>query len=163
MSMVIDMDSGVKASIDARHDAFKNAYELNGEFENEIEVLFKKIYEFGNSCTDAMDFEQKFISSPLNEEYNNLFVKIGSKRPLRKYESSEVEEDSKAKKVMDEAASDAKYIADEITMPARRQARMQAESKLRDTPLGKVEQASNMFYLFKKFKKPKKTDDNIEE
>lgn len=157
------MDSGVKAAIDARHDAFKNAYELNGQFEEEIESLFKKIYEFGNSCSDAMDFENKFTASSLNEEYNNLFVKIGSKCPLKKYEYAEVEEESKTKKVIDEAASDAKYIADEITMPARRQARMQAESKLRDTPLGKVEQASNMFYLFKKFKKPKKTDENLEE
>ncbi|MBR5662929.1 MAG: hypothetical protein IKX00_04735 [Bacilli bacterium] len=157
------MDSGVKQAIDARHDAFKNAYELNNEFNDEIETLFKKIYDFGNTCSDAMDFENKFMSSPLNEEYNNLFIKIGSKCPLKKYETTEVEEESKASKVFNEAASDAKYIADEVSMPARRQARMQMESKLRDTPLGKVEQASNMFHLFKKFKKPKKTDENIEE
>lgn len=67
------------------------------------------------------------------------------------------------KKNIDEATSDAKYLMDEVTMPARRQARMKMDSKLRDTPLGKVEQASNMFYLFKKFKKPKKTDENNEE
>ena len=157
------MDSGVKQAIDARHDAFKNAYELSDEFNDEIESLFKKIYEFGNTCSDAMDFENKFMTSPLNEEYNNLFIKIGSKCPLKKYETTEVEEESKASKVFNEAASDAKYIADEVSMPARRQARMQMESKLRDTPLGKVEQASNMFHLFKKFKKPKKTDENIEE
>ena len=158
------MDSGVKAAIDARHDAFKNAYELNGEFENEIEALFKKIYEFGNTCSDAMDFENKFMNSSLNEEYNNLFVKIGSRCSLRKYETNDdVVEESKTKKVIDEAASDAKYLADEISMPARRQSRMQMESKLRDTPLGKVEQASNMFHLFKRFKKPKKTDETSEE
>ena len=157
------MDSSVKVSIDARRDAFKNAYELSNEFDEEIETLFKKIYEFGNSCSDAIDFENKFMSSTLNEEYNNLFVKIGSKCPLKKYEYNEPIQESKGKKILDEASSDAKYIADEISMPARRQARMQMESKLRDTPLGKVEQASNMFHLFKKFKKPKKPDENIEE
>lgn len=157
------MDSGVKTSIDARYDAFKNAYELTTDFEAEIEDLFKKIYEFGKTCNDAMDFENKFVASPLNEEYNNLFVKIGTKCPLKKYETEDLPEESKSKKIIDEATSDAKYLMDEVTMPARRQARMKMDSKLRDTPLGKVEQASNMFYLFKKFKRPKKTDENNEE
>lgn len=92
------MDSGVKTSIDARHDAFKNAYELTTDFEAEIEDLFKKIYDFGKTCKDAMDFENKFVASPLNEEYNNLFVKIGTKCPLKKYESEDLPEESKSKK-----------------------------------------------------------------
>lgn len=157
------MDSGVKLAIDARHDAFKNAYELTDEFNDEIESLFKKIYEFGKSCKDSMDFETKFASSPLNEEYNNLFMKIGTKCKLRKYETNEnVPQKSKSEKVLEEASSDAKYLVKDMTMPARRQARMQMDSKLRDTPLGKVEQAHNMFYLFKRFKKPKKNKDTNE-
>ena len=157
------MDNGVKATIDARKMAFANAYELTNEFDNEIEELFKKIYKFGESCNDAMDFENKFSSSPLNEEYMNLFVKIGSKCPAKKYDSGESTTESNGKKIFDEASSDAKYVMDEITRPARRQARMEMDSKLRDTPLGKIEQASNMFHLFKRFKKPKKTDIENEE
>ena len=157
------MDSGVKMAIDARHDAFKNAYELTDEFNSEIEALFKKIYDFGTNCKDAMDFENKFQSSSLNEEYTNLFMKVGTKCKLKKYESNdEYVEESKSKKVLDEASSDAKYLMDDLTMPARRQARMKMDSKLRDTPLGKIEQARNTFYLFKRFKKPKKNKEEIE-
>ena len=157
------MDNGVKAAIDARKMAFANAYELTNEFDKKIDELFKKIYKFGESCSDAMDFENKFSSSPLNEEYMNLFVKIGSKCPAKKYDSGESTTESNGKKIFDEASSDAKYVMDEITRPARSQARMEMDSKLRDTPLGKVEQASNMFHLFKRFKKPKKTDIENEE
>lgn len=157
------MDNGVKATIDARKMAFSNAYELSNEFDKEIDELFNKIYKFGESCSDAMDFENKFSSSPLNEEYMNLFVKIGTKCPAKKYDSGETETESNGKKIFDEASSDAKYVMDEITRPARRQARMEMDSKLRDTPLGKIEQASNMFHLFKRFKKPKKTDIENEE
>ena len=157
------MDNGVKAAIDARKMAFANAYELTNEFDKKIDELFKKIYKFGESCSDAMDFENKFSSSPLNEEYMNLFVKIGSKCPAKKYDSGESTTESNGKKIFDEASSDAKYVMDEITRPARRQARMEMDSKLRETPLGKIEQASNMFHLFKRFKKPKKTDIENEE
>ena len=90
------MDANIKLTIYARHDAFKNAYELSNEFDKEIEELFKKIYKFGESCTDAMDFESKFATSPLNEEYNNLFMRIGTKCPLRKFESNDVEVESAA-------------------------------------------------------------------
>ena len=157
------MDANVKITIDARHDAFKNAYELSNEFDKEIEELFKKIYKFGETCTDAMDFENKFATHPLNEEYNKLFMKIGSRCPLKKYESNDQEVESDTKKAAKEVASDAKYLFDEATMPARRQARMQMDSKLRDTPLGKIEQASNMFHLFKRFKKPKNIENEKEE
>lgn len=163
MIMVIKMDSGVKTAIDARKSAFKNAYEITSDFEARIDELFKRIEDFGKTCSDAMDFENKFMTSSLNEEYSNLFMEIGTKCPLRKYESNDVPEESKTQKAIDEAASDAKYLMDEVTMPARRQARMKMDSKLRDTPLGKVEQASNMFHLFKKFKKTKKTDEYIED
>ncbi len=41
-------------------------------------------------------------------------------------------------------------------MPARRIARDKFDQKMRDTPLGKIEQASNMTYLFKRFFKKDK-------
>jgi dTDP-L-rhamnose 4-epimerase len=61
---------------------------------------------------------------------------------------------------LEDVADDAKLMVEDITMPARRKAREEFDSKLRDTPLGKVEQANNMFHLFKKFGKKKKTDED---
>ena len=69
----VNMNEYVKNSIDARKQSFYTAYEITDkDIENKIEDLFKKICEFGETCSDAMDFENKFQSSELNNEYINI-------------------------------------------------------------------------------------------
>ncbi len=148
------MDQYVKQSIDGRYAAFSNSYELTDIYKKKVDYLFKKINELGETATDAMDFETKFSSSPLNKEYNDLFTEIATN--LKCIIPEPVENDVKSNKeqVLDEVASDVKYAVDDLTMPARRIAREKFDSKMRDTPLGKIEQASNTFNVFKRiFKK----------
>ena len=157
------MDESIKASIEARRIAFENSYELTSEYKKKVETLFNKITEFAKTCKDSIDFETKFASSSLNKEYSDLFVEIGTNCKFKKQEvTDDVPSESKGSKVLKEVSSDAKYLVDDITMPARRQARMKMDSKLRDTPYGKIEQASNMFHLFKRLKPRKKVDEQIE-
>ncbi len=68
------MNEYVKQSIDGRRMAFSSAYELTDTYKKKVEELFKRIEDFGKSCTDAMDFETKFMASPLNKEYTDLFT-----------------------------------------------------------------------------------------
>lgn len=154
------MKEDIKRSIDARKDSFKTLYELTDDVEKEINDLFDKIHKFGETCSDSMDFETKFANNPLNQEYINLFTSVSSKckaKTLPKEDDTPVK--STGEKVLEDIESEARYMADDLTYPARRKAREEFDSKLRDTPLGKVEQASNMFYLFKKFKKKKNKDE----
>ena len=158
------MDESVKNSIKSRYDAFEISYELTDSIKKEVDALFDKIYDFGKTCKDAMDFETKFASNPLNQEYINMFTKVASKCKAKTIAHTEnnVTGKSTGEAIMEDIGSDAKYLADDLTMPARRRARMEMDSKLRSTPLGKIEQANNTFWLFKKIKgkvSHKKTDD----
>ncbi len=148
------MDSIVKQSIEGRYMAFSNSYELTDIYKKKVDELFKKINEFGETCTDAMDFENKFQSSSLNKEYINLFTEISTN--CKCIIPKQVENDVKSNKeqIADEVVSDVKYVVKDLTLPARRKAREEFDSKMRDTPLGKIEQASNTFNVFKRiFKK----------
>lgn len=150
------MEESVKTSINARYSAFKSAYKIDDKnLEKKIDDLFKKINEFGKSCKDSMDFETKFATSELNTEYINLFSEVASKCEQVVYDEApdhHIKTDEKLMK--EEIESEARYRFDSATMPLRRIAREKIDSKLRDTPLGKIEQANNMRYLFGKwFKK----------
>ena len=157
------MDENIKNSIKSRYEAFNVAYELTGNVKKEVDSLFEKIYDFGSKCSDVMDFESKFATSNLNQEYINMFTKVSHEckpKEIIHNESNSVSK-SAGTKILEDIESDAKYLADDLTMPARRKAREEMDSKLRDTPLGKIEQANNTFWLFKKIKgkvKPKKND-----
>jgi len=157
------MDSSIKACIEARRQAFAASYELTPEIEKDIDELFIKIEEFGKTCKDAMDFETKFAASQLNNAYTKMFTKVSQKCRVKQLDSeSDVDDllpESKGKRVLKEMNSEAKYLADDLASPMRRQARMEMDSKLRSTPLGKIEQARNTLWLFKKFKKTKKVED----
>ena len=155
------MDASIKNSIDARKSSFSMSYELTDEVQKDIDELFSRIEEFGRTCKDAMDFETKFASSPLNQEYIDMFTKVAKKCKVKGLED---DGDSKGKRVLKEMGSDAKYLADDLSMPARRLAREEMDRKMRRTPLGKVEQAHNMFWLAKRFtkRKPKADELNIE-
>ena len=146
------MNEYVKQSIDGRRLAFSSAYELTDVYKKKVENLFKKIEEFGKNCTDAMDFETKFMASPLNKEYTDLFTEVATncKYILPPPVEGDIAGHSNKEAIMDEVMSDVKYAVDDITMPARRAAREEFDSKMRDTPLGQIEQARNTAFVFKR-------------
>lgn len=149
------MDEYIKQSIEGRKMAFTNSYELTSEYEDKVKKLFVKIEKLGMKCSDVMDFEKKFMASSLNEEYTNLFTEISTHcKPiiLKNYSDSNVKSDKEYLK--DEILSEVKYIAKDLTMPVRRKEREEFDKKMRDTPLGKIEQASNTINVFRRlFKK----------
>ena len=149
------MNEYVKQSIEGRKLAFSSVYELTDVYKKKVVELFKKIEDFGKDCKDAMDFETKFMASSLNTEYTNLFTEVAQNC---KYilpppvDNPNVKSDKQQLK--DEVLSEARYIAREATLPARRKAREEFDKKMRDTPLGKIEQISNTASVFKRiFKK----------
>lgn len=145
------MNEYVKGCIDGRKMAFSSAYELTDVYKKKVDELFKKIEDFGKDISDAMEFETKFMASPLNKEYTDLFTEVSQNC---KYilpppvENTDVKSDKEYYR--DEVISDAKYIAKDLSMPARRAAREEFDKKMRDTPLGKIEQASNTAWVVKR-------------
>ena len=131
------MDQIVKSSIDARKQAFFTAYNITDkETINKIEELFTKINKFGEECSDAGEFESKFQSSPLNQEYIDMFTLVASKCPANILQNNTNDNvTSTADQVADEINSEIRYQVNEATMPARRMAREKMESEMRSTPI----------------------------
>ena len=151
------MNDMVKMSIDGRKNAFYSAYEINDEnLINEINDLFKRIEDFGKDCTDSMQFETAFATSPLNTEYINLFTKVAqSCKPIVR-EETPVNVKSDEEYLKEELESEARYQMREATLPARRIAREAVDKAARRTPiLGDVIQAKQTMDLFGKFKNKK--------
>lgn len=145
------MDTYIKQSINARHDSLFNAYEINDDKTiEEIEELFKKINEFGSSCKDVGDFESKFASNSLNQEYIDLFSKVALKFPAKALTAPVYDEQAHQESMIQDRT---KHIVNEATRPIRRKIRWKIQDKMRDTPLGTVEQLSNLKGLFNKHKK----------
>ena len=151
------MDQIVKASIDARKNAMINAYEIKDKsIIDKIEELFKKINELGGSCTNSSDFETRFATSDLNQEYINLFTDIASScSPINHIDdNSNVKSDKEY--ILEDIDSEIRYQVEDATQPMRRQATQEAYDKARDIPvLGDMMNIQNKFDLFNKFKKDK--------
>lgn len=109
-----------------------------------IDEYFKKLEEFASTCKDAADFEAKFQTSPLSQEYTNLFTKVMG---------GGVDAKAEAKDAIVYAGED---IADSISLRARRKTREKVESDLRNTPvIGDAMTAKQHFDFFSRFKKKK--------
>ena len=149
------MNDLVKTSIEGRKNAIFSAYEITDEsIKAKIDDLFSRINEFGENCTDNMDFETKFASSSLNQEYIQLFTDIATTcTPIvRKTEERHVKSDSEY--IADEVASEIRYQAKEATLPARRVMHEEALKAARNTPVvGEVMQATQIADLFGGFKR----------
>ena len=154
------MNEIVKQSIDGRKNAFFSAYEVNDQnLVNEINTLFDKIYAFGETCSDSMEFESKFATNPLNQEYIDLFTKIATSCKPITYQSNNTNVKSDDEILKEELESELKYQAREATLPARRMARQAVTDAARSTPIvGDLMQAKQTFDLFSKFRKHKDND-----
>ena len=151
------MDSIVKQSIDCRKQALFNAYKIeDSNYIDKIDVLFNKINDLGETCTDASDFEMKFASSPLNQEYIDLFTELSRTCELVTYESHSSDVQSTKDYIVDDLNSEASMLLEDLSMPARHKARVEFDDKVRDIPIvGDAIQAKQTFDLFRKFKKNK--------
>ena len=127
------MNEMVKNSIDARKNAIYNTYEITDDkLKKEIDELFDKIYEFGEDIKDQSEFETKFNSSELNQEYINLFTKVAQSSPMvqdLKNQNNVVSDVGNM--VLDEAEME----LDSLTHPMRHQAYQAANDKIRDIPV----------------------------
>ena len=154
------MNDLVKNSIDSRKNAVFSAYNITDQsIIDKIEDLFKRINEFGEGCTDTMDFETKFAVSPLNQEYIGLFTEIATScTPIvRQTEERQVKSDEEYRK--EEIESEIRYQTRSATEPIRRQIHQETYSAALRTPIvGDIISAKNQIDFFSKFKKKKKDD-----
>lgn len=158
------MDNIIKQSIDSRKQAIYNMYNVTGDMEAKVEDLFNRMYEFGNTCSDSMDFETKLATSPLNTEYINLFTELSTTCSMKTIDTGDTSDiKSEGEILRDEVASDMKEAALDITRPARRQMNQEIYDKVSDVPgVSTVLSAKQHFDFFSKFKK-RKDDINEEE
>ena len=155
------MNESIKISIDARKNAFYNAYNItDNTIKNKIDDLFIRIEELGKTCSDSMNFESKFATSELNQEYINLFTEIATTCSPITYESEErTDIKSDSEYIVDDALSEAKYIAEDISSPLRHQAYQATYDAARDIPVvGQVMEANQYINLFNKVTGKNKKD-----
>ena len=156
------MNDLVKTSIDSRKNAILNSYNIiDQSMIEKLENLFKRIYEFGENCADTMDFESKFASSELNQEYIQLFTEIATKYPQivkQRDENRHIKSD--AEYVADEVASEIRYQTRNATEPIRRQMRQEAYDATRNMPvIGDILTVKQHVDFFSRFKKKKDNKD----
>ena len=160
------MDDLIKNSINSRKESIFNVYDVKDKkLLKEIDDLFDKMNDLGKQSKDLMDFETKLASSPLNQEYIDLFSKIAQSSNLilkdDDIERTEVKTD--AEELAEDVADEARYRMKEATLPARRIAREHVEGKLRSTPIiGDVMGIKQHLDLFGGFKRKKQAKEEQE-
>ena len=157
------MNDLVKASIESRKNAVFNAYNITEQsIIEKIDNLFKRINEFGENCTDSMDFESKFASSELNQEYIQLFTEIatGCSQIVRQSEeNTNVKSDEEA--ILEDISSELKYQAKEAIQPIRSKIYQETYDEVRDIPIvGDILNVKQHVDFFSRFRKKKEKDED---
>lgn len=143
------MDNLIKSSIESRKNAIFASYDVKdpGNLKN-IEEFFKKVEDFAKDCKDVSDFETKFASSPLAQEYSSLFVQIMQTESTADGTPPTIEENNEYT-VQDE-------LKDDLERRVRRKARQDAYDVARDVPIiGDAMTAKQHFDFFSRFRKKK--------
>lgn len=151
------MDKIVQASIDARKNAFISTYNItDNTIIKKIEDLFNKINELGEICNDSVEFETKFASSPLNQEYISLFTEVAASCTPITYETTNNNVKSDEDYIKEEIDSEIRYQADSLSQPIRRELNQKAYDAARDVPVvGNILDAKQKLGFFGRFKKNK--------
>ena len=123
------MDEYKKQSVEGRKNAIGATYEVSTEMQKKIDALFEKIEKFGAKCKDVSDFESKFATDSLNQEYMNLFTEIAT-GAVNKRAAGQVAE-SMAGGVVEGMARNALGNV----VPTRASARQAVDDTLRKTPV----------------------------
>ena len=141
MSSSIYINSPIKLSIDSRRDAIFNTYDINdGKILDKINDLFKRMEEFAQTCSDIQDFETKLLSSPLSQEYTNIFTEVATKCPMK---GMEIESD--------EGKLPTNEIIDDLSHPIKTQLNQKKMDFLRGLPIvGDVMEAKQHKDMFDK-------------
>ena len=127
------MNEMVKNSIDARKNAIYNTYEVtNDKLKKEIDELFDKIYEYGKDMKDQTEFESKFPTSPLNQEYIDMFTKVAQSSPMVQDLKNQ---NNVASDVANMALDEVEMGVDSLTHPMRHKAYQAANDKIRSIPI----------------------------
>ena len=134
------MDQYIKQAIDARKNVFFDSYNISSEKTiNNINELFDKIYSLGESCKDITEFESKFSTSELNQEYINMITKVATSP--------------------EQLMSDRNFAKEEVDLMKRRvknDLKEEARKATSDIPIvgdiDYVRQAKDMFNMFRKNK-----------
>ena len=144
------MNDILKPSIESRKTALFSAYDIKdpGNLKT-IDDYFKKLEEFAKDYNDVMAFETAFASSPLCQEYSDLFVQIMN---------TECTIDGKAPVVeVQEEYTLHDEMRDDMERAVRRRARQDAYDVARDLPvIGEAMTAKQHFDLFDRFRKKDK-------
>ena len=69
------MNEYVQQCVSSRVDFFDKYYTVPEELKFEVEAFVREINQLGNLVTDAVEFENKFVSSGLSERFNNLLTR----------------------------------------------------------------------------------------
>ncbi len=69
------MNDYIKQCVNSRVDFFDKYYTVPEELKPEVETFVREINQLGNSVTDAVEFENKFVLSGLSERFNNLLTR----------------------------------------------------------------------------------------
>ena len=118
------MDSNIRISVDSRRNAIFNTYNIDdGKILDKINDLFNRIEEFASTCSDIQDFETKFLTSPLNQEYTNIFTEVATKCSMKGAQESSDESLIKNE------------LLDDISHPIKSQLNQKKMDVLRDLPV----------------------------
>ena len=143
------MNDILKPSIESRKQALFSAYDIKdpGNLQT-IENYFKKLEEFAKDYNDVMAFETAFASSPLCQEYSDLFVQIMN---------TENTIDGKAPVVdVQEEYTPQDELRDDLNRAVRRKARQEAYDAARDVPiLGDAMTVKQHMDFFGRFRRKK--------
>jgi hypothetical protein len=143
------MNDLVKGCVEGRKNALFASYNIKDPGTlSQIDDYFKRVEEFAKDCTDVMDFETKFASSPLSQEYTDLFTMVMS---------TEVDSDGNAPvTTVEEEYTIQDEMIDDATRLARRKARQKVYDVARDVPgLGQAITAKQHVDFFGRFFKKK--------
>lgn len=151
------MNEIVKNSIETRKQAFTCAYNITDQLLiKKIDDLFNRINELGEGCEDAAEFETKFASSQLNQEYINLFTEVASTSMPISYQNESANTKSDEDYIKEEIDSELRYQTDSLTQPVRREINQKAYDAARDIPVvGNVLDVKQKIGFFSRFKKNK--------
>jgi len=144
------MNEVLKPSIESRKSALFSSYDIKDPGNlKAIEDYFKKVEEFAKDYNDVMEFETAFASSPLQQEYSDLFVQIMNTENTIDGVAPVVEVEQEY------TASD--ELRDDLNRAVRRRARQDAYNKARDIPIvGDAMTAKQHFDFFSRFRKKNK-------
>lgn len=159
------MDVSVKSSIDARKNGILNAYNITDiDIKQKIEDLFNRINELGENCKDCGEFETKFASSPLNQEYIDLFTNIATTCQINNTNIPNTDSNYSEGYYTRQIKNELEYQIDSATQPVRNKVRQEAYDKAREIPVvDKILEAKQYIDFFGKFKKKDKKDKKSKE